>query len=281
MNIVDAAVKKMNKNCIFAYHMGAGDGFTMYAAVMHYQKIYDEVNIFCLHRYRHTFAQLYEPFTNVKVNIVNDVVYPHINLMINLIQNYRPPHSYLKPFDLFLCGNFHSLFNGSDRFWEGFYNHLQLPYKIRYDHMQINRNKEREMKLYNEVVSKFGEKYIFLHDHRNHDTNEHFHVRPNICVESELPVFHPNFNYHAEPQDKYHHLWTPDLISDNLLDYCTLIENATEIHIRDSAFSCLAPFLDLKNIKKRCVYTTYDIAHYHNSYANNWNIINDYVLSTA
>ena len=58
----------MNKNCIFAYHMGAGDGFTMYAAVMHYQKIYDEVNIFCLHRYRHTFAQLYEPYPNVKVN---------------------------------------------------------------------------------------------------------------------------------------------------------------------------------------------------------------------
>jgi hypothetical protein len=270
-------VKKINKNCILMYHMGAGDGFTMYAAVMHYQKIYDEVNIFCLHRYRHTFAQLYEPYANVKVNFVDDVVFPHTNFITNLIlQTYKPPQSYLKPFDLFLCGNYHSLFEGSNGFWERFYDHLQLPYTMRYDYTQINRNKEREMKLYNDVVSRLGEKYIFLHDHRNHNDNSHFYIRPNIYVESELPVFHPNFNYHTNSEDKYHHLWTPDLISDNLLDYCTLIENATEIHIRDSAFSCLAPYLDLKNVKKKCVYSNYDLVHYHNSYAHDWNIIDDY-----
>jgi hypothetical protein len=100
-------------------------------------------------------------------------------------------------------------------------------------------------------------------------------MRPNVHVESDLPVFHPNINYYSDAKNetKYHHdLWSSEFMSDNLLDYCTLIENATEIHVSDSAFSCLMPFLDLKNVKRKCIYTNYSITYYHAEFKN-WEII--------
>ena len=257
----------MDKDCIIMYHLGAGDGFTMYAAVRHYQKIYKAVHIFCLNRNRHAIMQLYQPYNNVMINIIEDwdVVSPHKKLT----QTFE---SQSKQFDLLLCGNYHGLFEGSNGFWERFYDHLHLPYNMRYHYPDINRNKEREMALHNAVISKYGEKYIFLHDHRGIKYINYYAGRPTVHVASELPVFHPNFNYYTDSEHAYHHLWSSELLSDNLLDYCTLIENATEIHITDSAFSCLMPFLDLQNVKKKCIYTGYDIIGYHDAYKN-WDVV--------
>jgi hypothetical protein len=142
---------------------------------------------------------------------------------------------------------------------------------MRYDYEDINRNKERELALYNSIVRVYGEKYIFLHDHRN-IKYKHCDERPNVYVDSDLPVFHPNFNYYDGLENNYKDLWNSEFLSDNLLDYCTLIENATEIHISDSAFSCLMPFLDLQNVKKKCIYTCYYLESYHVKYRN-WEIV--------
>ena len=51
-----------------------------------------------------------------------------------------------------------------------------------------------------------------------------------------------------------------------------IIENATEIHITDSAFSCLCPYLDLSKVIKKVIYTGYDCVNYHNSFKD-WIII--------
>ena len=51
-----------------------------------------------------------------------------------------------------------------------------------------------------------------------------------------------------------------------------IIENATEIHITDSAFSCLCPYLDLSKVEKKCIYTKYDYVNYHNSFKD-WIIL--------
>ena len=44
-------------------------------------------------------------------------------------------------------------------------------------------------------------------------------------------------------------------ISNVILDYGYIMENAEEIHILDSAFYCLSNYLDLSNVKKKIVYT--------------------------
>jgi hypothetical protein len=259
----------MDKSCMVLFHLSTGDNFTMYAAVRHFQKIYKEVFIFCLHRNRYTVTQLYEPYSNVHILIIhqnynNYLAPPH------LIEHFK---SQTKGVDLFVTGFHDPNFDVSGRFWEKFYVQLHLPYSMRYDYEDINRNKEKELNLHNAIVSKYGEKYIFLHDHRNIEY-KHYYERSNVYVESNLPVFHPNFNYYDGLTNNCHgHLWSSEFMSDNLLDYCTLIENATEIHVSDSAFSCLMPFLDLKNVKKKCIYTDYDeIPTYHEQYKN-WEIV--------
>lgn len=259
----------MDKICIFLFHLSTGDNFTMYAAVRHFQKIYKDVYIFCLHRNRNTVAQLYQPYENVHLLITNET-YNHFLAPPQLITQCK---SQINNSDLLVSGCYEPKFDTIGAFWERFYDQLKLPYRMRYDYEDIHRNKERETNLYNSIVSKYGEKYIFLHDHRS-IKYKHFIDRGNVRVDSELPVFHPNFNYYSDLENNCnYHLWSSEFSSDNLLDYCTLIENATEIHISDSAFSCLTPFLDLKNVKKKCIYTALNgIIDYHDEYKN-WEIV--------
>lgn len=257
----------MDKGCIFLFHLSTGDNFTMYAAVRHFQQIYKDVFIFCLYRNRYTVPQLYQPYDNVRVIII-DETYNNCVAPPQLITHLK---SQITNYDLFMTG-FHDPDFVAHRFWEQFYDQLHLPYRMRYNYEDINRNKERELTLYNAIVSKYGEKYIFLHDHRNIAYN-HYAERANVYVESDVPVFHPNINYYHGLENNCHgHLWSSEFMSDNLLDYCTLIENATEIHVSDSAFSCLMPFLDLKNVKKKCIYTGLDVVSYHDEYQN-WEIV--------
>jgi len=239
----------------------------MYPALRHFQKIYKDIFIFCLYRNRYTIKQLYLPYNNIHFYIIFDDSHLAPKELIN---HYK---SKLPNCDLFTTGFYDPNFNGSGRFWKTFYDQINLPYKIRYDYEDINRDKEREVKLYNLIISKYGENYIFLHDHRN-IKYKHFNERPNVHVNSDLPIFHPNFNYYNDLENDFKDLWNSEFLSDNLLDYCTLIESASEIHISDSAFSCLVPYLDLQKVNKKCIYTSYnlDIEDYHIKYKN-WEII--------
>ena len=33
------------------------------------------------------------------------------------------------------------------------------------------------------------------------------------------------------------------------------------------------PFLDLKNVKKKCIHTSLDVIEYHDKFKNNWEIV--------
>ena len=153
----------MDKCCIFLFHLSTGDNFTMYAAVRHYQKIYKDVFIFCLHRNRHTVTQLYQPYKNVNVLILVNETYNEFLAPTKLIKQIK---SKINNYDLFVSGTYEPKFNeiAGAEFWEKFYNQLKLPYRLRYDYQDINRNKKIELNLYNLVVRKYGKKYIFLQE---------------------------------------------------------------------------------------------------------------------
>jgi hypothetical protein len=116
--------------------------------------------------------------------------------------------------------------------------------------------------------------YIFTHDHRHVNYN-HFNIRKNVIINqnNNHMIFHPNINYY-NTEHEYYNLWDMILLSDNILDYCKIIENATEIHITDSVFCCICPYLDLSNVKIKCVYTdsNYDLINYHESFSD-WHVI--------
>jgi hypothetical protein len=247
----------------------------MYASVCNFAQKYQKVIIYSLYRNRHTIKQLYNNIKNVKVVVLDNHDY----------NDHLVPEEYIKKsydyyrqknynIDIIKCGSNVSNFSGY-QFWRSLYTQLRLDYKIRYKKKYniISRNNERERDLYDKVVKKYGYKYIFVHDHRFLDTIFRS-GRPNVIAPNiNIPIFHPNCNYYKEvdKNNKFSNLWY-NFISNNLLDYCMIIEKAYAIHISDSSFSCICPYLNLLHIKDKTIYTNLDVVDYHSSF-NEWTII--------
>ena len=273
-NGLDNLVKDLIKQdeCIILFHISTGDIFTSYPIVMEYLDKYDKIHIYTLYRNRLTTKQLYENFAKIEIhelpNDYNKCVVPN-HIYNNLVT---------KNTKLIKLGWHDENFSYNPKkdinFWKVFYQQASLDYTIKFKHINIKRNFKREEFLYNMIKNKYGEKYIFTHDHRSYDY-KHYDVRRNVYVKKNkdnLPVFHPNINYYDDDTEhKYYNYW-PKFVFNNLLDYCLILEKASEIHITDSCFSCLATYLDLSNVKKKYIYTTYDLIDYDPCYKD-WNII--------
>lgn len=267
--------EKMMKDCFLLFHLSTGDNFTVYAMVMHFREIYGTLHIFCLPRNIETVTQLYKPFKNIKIHKVLGPTTCNVPDCDFLSAIFQCNNSY----DVIKTGA-HTSKQLNHRFWRDFYSHANLSYDIRYNYNQINRNMERERNLYDKVVALYGLKYIFVHDHRHHSTHC-VNPRPPINLKPrDLPIFHPNTNYQNplniqdENMTGEKNKWTPELCSNNLLDYGLLMENATELYLTDSCFACLCPYLDLSKVKNKVLYTHLkcDMVDYHKSFADSWTI---------
>ena len=118
-------------------------------------------------------------------------------------------------------------------FAKAFHYQVGLDPEISWSKFQYLKNEEKQTTMYNTVVKKYGEKYVFLHDDPKRDIR--------IPIHSNIPVIHPD---------------DPVLYSDNIFDYVKVIEKAQEIHFFDSCFGLLVDRLQSTyNIKKTC-YTT-------------------------
>lgn len=105
-------------------------------------------------------------------------------------------------------------------FWEkSFYDQLNIPYIARHLFSSFPRNRKKEIDLYNKVIS-----------------NENYALCNTSCSIS---------NFDLKIQTSYQKVYLQKL-SDNMLDWLYIIENAKEIHTVDSAFFHLVKNLNLK-----------------------------------
>lgn len=266
----------MKNNCIILFHASTGDCITMYACICHYATLYKNIYIFCLERNEKFIKQLYQKM-NVIITVVPEKEHKKHKLHYAIPLTYINKYLSLKKdeYDLIKTGNsfredgtiepeWNNMKNIGE-FWKKFYHQAKLDYSIRYKYTEINRDHEREMQLYNKIVEKYGEKYIFIHDH-GHITYDHLGRKSYLnrdIINNDIPLFHPNINFYKNKLGhKFSKLWSKDLISDNLLDYCTIIERAEKINIIDSVFICLAPYLDLSNVKDKRVKSKLNLKDY-------------------
>lgn len=101
-----------------------------------------------------------------------------------------------------------------------FYMQAGMDYRVSHTHFVLNRDPEREQALYDKVVARCGPDYVFLHE----DRARGFCIDPSL-VKTEWPIFDAH---------------DPDITSDNLFDYCMVMEKAKELHFMDSCFGLLA-----------------------------------------
>ena len=291
---------KMNdndKHCFVLTHLYTGDFFTNYAMLSHLSHKYIKVHILCLYRNRYTITQMFQDNPNICIYILDSNI-NSFRVNANTINHFSKmiTKKYKCRLHILYTGLYNNKIN-MDIFWRDFYTDAKLPYEIRFEnkYMNIPRNEQVENELYQQLILKYTNEYIFLHDHRNYFYN-HLAKRDNIYVLSKYNIFHPNFNYYNEVEDNEmkdnemkdneikdnemkdneikdkKNLWDSTFYRDNLFDYGKIIENAIEIHITDSSFSCLVQYLDLSKVKKKILHTNFNYIDY-NPIFKDWTII--------
>lgn len=101
-----------------------------------------------------------------------------------------------------------------------FYIQAGIDYAVSHSHFVLHRDMTSEQHLYDRVVAKLGKEYIFLHE----DVSRGYTIDRSL-VPRDIPIFDAH---------------DPEIHSDNLFDYCLVMEKAKEIHFMDSCFGLLA-----------------------------------------
>jgi len=190
------------------HHLGLGDHIICNGMVREYYKKYNDLTLFVKKHNLISVSFMFRDLFDLQyhsVNSDNEV----IEFMLRLnSQNFI---SHICPYAI----------ENEKTMDETFYKHANMPYSNRWDSFKIIRDNDREKMLFNYLNLK-EQKYIFVHD----DNARNFNINLNL-ISSDLPIIKPNKK-----------------LTDNIFDYCYIIENANEIHCMDSCFRILIEHLN-------------------------------------
>lgn len=246
----------LHNKCIIIGHLSLNELFIINGIVNYYSTIYDKVYLLCKQKDFETINQLF---------LDNNLIIPFgINFNQNILPNNHHIFSEYSNLDIIRIGynnsnwnllkSSHIIGNTSYLYFKTFYTQLNLDYHIRYQYEKINRNYYSEELFYLEVMKNYNNRYKFIHGIIDNDIIEN--NTENILI------FNPFINFYNK-YSKFNNLWTGK-VSNNMLDYCTILEKADEIHLSYDFFLSLCMLLNLSKVKKKYVYTniTY-IKDYH------------------
>jgi hypothetical protein len=112
-------------------------------------------------------------------------------------------------------------------FCYAFYENAGLNRSLMHSHFQVQRDRESEEAFYKKVTNHIGtDKYIVLHE----DPSRFQSIRG---VNEDIPVVRICKGYFP-------------IESDNIFDFCTLIQRAHEFHCYDGCFSMMTELLQLR-----------------------------------
>jgi hypothetical protein len=246
----------MINKCLIYGNLNICNLFEINGIIRYYSNIYDEIYVVCKNNYYNSACNIF--LDNKKIIILS------LDIQDEIINNDHYIFDYYKNNIINLI-----LDNSNDKHYhigKNYYNKANLDYSLRYRYEKINRNHIFENKFYEKIMKKYNNNYIFINDYTSYNYKK-------INIYSKLPIYHPKINYYED--DKYSNFydyWNNES-SDNILDYCKILENAYEIHLAYNEFFCLANFLNLYNVKNKYIYT--DIVNIKDYYENlkDWKII--------
>ena len=189
------------------HHLGLGDHIICNGLVNHIADNYDKVRLLCKTAHKPSVVFLYR--NNPKITVVDVPDNAAAGRFFESFpgQKLRLGFDYLKQTRLL--------------FDEAFYAQAGIPFSERWDRFSLGRDRDAERALFETFHVREGQ-YVFVHDDaaRNYVLNRKYVVNNNLQIVS-----------FARGSTQ------------NIFDYCYLIENATEIHCMDSSFKQLADSL--------------------------------------
>jgi len=215
----------MNDKCakVFINHMWS-DNINQLGLITYYCSIYKKVYFFAWIEVKELLEFYFKNVTNLEIIYLyfneNDVQIIPYN-----IEDENPDilvhghHDYLRN-DIYKYAYNTFDIDETKNFIKFFYEGYGIPYIYRIEYFRLERNYELEDIKYNEFINEFGKEYILYHEIL--DTN-------NI-------------------DDKYKQKAVVNLNkrSNMFFDYIKILENALEMHLRDSSWASLCYHLDCK-----------------------------------
>ena len=187
--------------------MGLGDHIICNGLIRNLINNQNKYEIFVFEKYYESISFMYRDIENLSfIQVKSDW---HAKDFINKNKNK----------EVIIIGTTSQFFNGpfDNQFDEMFYKQHNIDFKKRWDDFKLVRDSEREMKLFNEYGVKENE-YVFVHD----DVTRGFYLRDgNYNFENKIVI---------KPKND---------LTNNIFDYCYLMENAKECHFIDSSFKVL------------------------------------------
>lgn len=217
-------------------HMGLGDMILCNGLVRNICKKFDKVVTFVKPEYKESIFFMYRDLHNL------EVIPLHETDIDNLLHRIEPDSKIVVGF-----GNIEHLLE-TYRFDECFYKQIGLNFQRRWDDFYVDRDIAAEQKLMQEYGLEKNN-YIFIHD--DHD-------RGYKISESLLPADIKHFR--------------PDSREKNIFNYCTIIENARQVHVMDSCFKHVADSLQLNNELFYHVYVRSSDNHHMTGSRNKWKL---------
>lgn len=189
-------------NKFIYHHLGLGDHIICNGLVryLYSKNKSDNISLFCKPHYFSSVAFMYKDLDNLQIVKADDIKVRQL----------------IKFFDGgIIVGHEHLRFEPGLTFDELFYKQLGVPFYSRWDAFKVVRDLSREEDVFKRLA--LAEPYAFIHD----DPGRGLIIDRSRIAEG-LKHIHPS-----------------QVKTDNIFDYMTVMENATEVHCMDSSFKLM------------------------------------------
>lgn len=187
-------------------HLGLGDYILMNGLIRNIIKPNEKYTLFVNKKYEESVCFMYRDIPNLEFKLI-----PPVEFNRYLILPYIKEQDY----KLFVIG--YDNFDGSMQFGHSCYKQFNVDFQKRWDDFYVKRDYEKEKILFDKFNLKENE-YIFLHE--GGSGNDRFIDKSKLNLD--LKIFKPDLS-----------------VTNNIFDYCYIIEHATEIHVIESSFMFL------------------------------------------
>jgi hypothetical protein len=206
----------MTQSTVFLdHHSRLGDQFIMNGAIREYCKRYDKVGIFSIPKYHAAVSYMFRDLKNLHIELAPTNNDRRFFALKNLVTRRYDRIVYARGEDL----------ETGILFELQFYKMVDVNHEKKWSNFFVAREPDREKRLFEKLAG--AAPYIFIHD------DARFPIDASR-IESVAAQVRP------EPS-----------LTDNVFDYCSLIEQAEEIHAIDSSFMFLIDQLSYDNPKQK------------------------------
>lgn len=193
------------------HHLGLGDHIICNGLVRSLIDPSEEYKMFVKEHNLTSVSFMYRDLNNLSFIVGDDSYANHFINENNLSKN-----------NLILAG--FTKHPDSKEFDDNFYIQNNLPFENRWDNFYVERDIDREMFLFKKYDVKENE-YVFIHD----DEERNFIIDHGKVVNKNLKIIKPN-----------------KTLTENIFDYCYLMQNSLESHFIDSSFKLIFDSLQLR-----------------------------------